>query len=215
MSVKDEFNKIIAAGIYPLFLLGIMWVVFILDNYLELNLADKYGLVPRTEHGLIGIITMPFIHGSYNHIISNSIPFLVSGWCIMYFYRPVALQVILLIYLGTGVCMWVVARPDIHIGASGLVYGFVSFVLFSGFLRRNRTLLAIAFMMVALYGGLVWYALPWAASLSISWEGHLCGAIIGYLCAYILRHNGPPDDGVHTDEDETPPDWWVQATVLA
>jgi membrane associated rhomboid family serine protease len=107
----------------------------------------------------------------------------------VYFYRSLSYRVFIIIWLVSGLCVWLGGRPNYHIGASGIVYGLAAFLFVSGAIRRDTRLAAISFVIVFLYGGLIWGVLPiWPA---ISWEGHLFGGLTGVVCAFIYRNDGP------------------------
>ena len=162
-------------------------IVFKIDlNYLGIN--------PRTINGLAGIIFMPLLHENFSHWISNAIPLLVLGFSLIYFYRQVAYKLILAIWFFDGLGVWIMARPALHIGASGLVYGLVSFLLFSGLIRKNKNLLALALTVVVLYGSILYGVFP--IDESISWEGHLFGFLAGIGGAVYYKNSGPTDDPI-------------------
>jgi hypothetical protein len=104
----------------------------------------------------------------------------------MYFYNKIAREVFLWIYFMTGIWVWIVARDAYHIGASGLVYGLVAFLLFSGLFRRDARSIAISLVVIFLYSGMLAGILP--TSSSISWESHLLGAFAGLFCAFYFRN---------------------------
>jgi membrane associated rhomboid family serine protease len=148
------------------------------------------GVLPRNVTGLIGIISSPLIHADFSHLISNTFPLIILGWIIFYFYRRVSYILFVFIYLVTGLLVWIFARQVYHIGASGVVYGFVSFLFFSGIFRRDNKSIALALVITFLYGGIVWGMIP--GLKGISWESHLFGAITGLIAAYIFRNVDPP-----------------------
>ena len=158
------------------------------EYFLNINLSFL-GIYPLKLYGLPGIITSPFIHGNFHHLISNSLPVLILSVAIFYFYRGVAFKVISLIWIGTGVLVWFIGRPNFHIGASGLVYGFASFVFFSGLLRKDNGLLALSLFVSFIYGSLIWGAFP--TDPRISWEAHQMGLISGIVVAIVYRDRGP------------------------
>jgi membrane associated rhomboid family serine protease len=178
---------------------AIMWAVKLVEVGFNTSFVD-FGLLPRTSEGLMGLITMPVIHADFNHLMSNSLPILILGTGIFYFYREVALKVVLWIYILGGVWVWVAARGSYHIGASGLVYGFATFLFISGLLRRNRNLMAISFLVAFFYGGLTWDVLP--IRPSISWEGHLFGSIAGLVCAVYYKDIGREEELQEEDRDD-------------
>jgi len=148
------------------------------------------GLIPRIPIGLLGIITAPLIHADFSHLISNTVPLIILGWIIFSFYRRVAFISFIFIYLLTGMLVWIFARQVYHIGASGIVYGYVSFLFFSGIFRRDNISITLALVITFLYGGLVWGILP--GMKGISWESHLFGGISGLIAAYMFRKIDPP-----------------------
>jgi membrane associated rhomboid family serine protease len=177
--------------VFPGFFLFLIWFVKFIEFGFETDLG-YLGVYPQHWEGLIGIITSPLVHADINHLFDNSIPVFFLSLAIFYFYREVAYSVFFLIYISTGLLVWSFAREAYHIGASGLIYGFASFLFLSGILRGNRNLLAISLLVVFLYGGLVWGLLPY--DYQISWESHLMGAITGILTAVIYRKEGPESD---------------------
>ncbi len=148
-----------------------------------------YGIYPRRLDGLIGILTSPLIHGSLNHIIDNSIPLFFLSLAVFYFYNKVAYSVFFLTYFFNGITVWLFARSAYHIGASGLVYGFGSFLFFSGIIRQNINLLAISLLVVFLYGSMVWGIFPY--QVDVSWESHFLGGLIGFILSFVYRKEGP------------------------
>jgi len=191
---KSKLSRILT----PLFFPIAMWVVFLLSLILNEDFS-RLGLLPRNLIGLLGIITSPLIHADFSHLISNTIPLVILGWIIFSFYRKVAVLLFIFIYMMTGLFVWIFARPVFHIGASGVVYGFVSFLFFSGIFRRDNTSIALALVITFLYGGLVWGMIPgWKG---ISWESHLFGAVTGLIAAYMFRNIDPPKNKYDWEDD--------------
>jgi membrane associated rhomboid family serine protease len=185
-------NATAEAIIYPLLVVIIMWSVFILDRYYQLNLY-RFGVEPQTINGLKGILLMPFIHGQrdFGHIINNSIPTFVLLAALIYFYREIALYVVLFVWFGGGFLLWYFAENtgSFHIGMSGVIYGLFGFLLFSGFLRKYLPLQAIALFVAFVYGSLIWGVFPMKPG--VSWEGHLAGILVGLVVAFAFRKRGP------------------------
>lgn len=148
------------------------------------------GVRPRTFEGLDGILTMPFIHGDFTHFLNNAGPIIALGASILFFYRRVAYQTFAIIWILSGLGVWLCARGSNHIGASGLVFGFASFLIVSGLLRSDRRSLALALIVVFFYGGMIWGILP--GQIGVSWEGHLFGALSGILAAFLFKDIDPP-----------------------
>ena len=118
-------RKLITSAIAPALVVLGMWIVYLLDRTFELDLY-RFGTYPRTIRGLAGILTSPFIHGDAEHLLNNSIPMLVLGSALLYFFPRVAGRVVLVSWLVSGVWVWISARSSFHIGASGVVYGLAA-----------------------------------------------------------------------------------------
>lgn len=174
--------------IFPGLFVLLIWLVHIMGQSMGWELY-WLGIFPRRLEGLHGILTAPLVHGDWNHLIDNSIPLLVLGTGIFYFYSDLAVRVSLLSYLFTGIWVWAAGRSAWHIGASGFIYGMAAFLFFSGVLRRYIPLMAISLVVVFLYGSMVWGLLP--VESHVSWESHLLGAIAGLLLAVYYRKEGP------------------------
>lgn len=149
----------------------------------------SFGIFPQTASGLKGIIFSPFIHGSFSHLISNSLPLLVLGSALFYFYREVAPKVFILGLLITGLWVWIIARPSFHIGASGVLYSIAAFLFVSGIIRRHPRLMALSILLAFLYGGMVWGIFP--IREHVSWESHFMGMLSGLLLALFFKGHGP------------------------
>lgn len=171
---------------YTLAFVALIWGVKIIEFAFDYNFGE-FGILPRTLSGSVGIFTAPLIHGDVYHLLSNTLPIIILGVGLFYFYDKIALWVVLLIYLITGFWVWIAARDAYHIGASGIVYGLLTFLLFSGFFRRDSSTLAISFIVLFLYGGTFLTGMVPEDS-GISWESHLMGAIAGVFCAVYFRN---------------------------
>ena len=203
MDEKAEKKKFLGSLIIPLIIVALMWLVKIIEVSFGISLG-RYGVTPHSAKGLIGILTLPFLHGSWEHLLSNTVPILVLGTALYYCYPTLANRVLLITYLASGLLTWCIGDPNsTHIGASALVYGLNLFLIASGFIRGNRLLIVISLIMVFLYGSFIWGMIPsLAIPQNISWEGHLSGAIIGVLLAVFLRKEGPQKEVYHWEEEE-------------
>ncbi|MBR7022973.1 MAG: rhomboid family intramembrane serine protease [Bacteroidales bacterium] len=203
MDDKAEKRKFLGSLIIPLLIVAVMWLVKIIEVSFGINLG-RWGVMPHSLQGLLGILFLPFLHGSWEHLLSNTVPILVLGTALYYCYPSLANRVLLITYLASGLLTWCIGNPDTtHIGASALVYGLNLFLITSGFIRGNRMLIVIAFIMVFLYGSFIWGMIPsLAIPQNISWEGHLSGAMIGVLLAFFLRNEGPQKEVYHWEEEE-------------
>lgn len=188
MKNDEEFIKLKYSLILPVLFVFLLWIIKIIDESDSLNLF-YYGVFPREIKGLYGIILSPLIHSDFNHLISNSFPLLILGTGIIFFYRELAYRVIGFVWLVSGISVWVGARESYHIGASGLIYGLAAFLFLSGLIRKDVRLASISFLVVFLYGSLVWGVLP--IFPHISWEYHLYGGLSGFIAALIYRNEGP------------------------
>ncbi len=195
---KEFFRKLFIPLTFPV----LLWVIYLVTHLLDIS-TYKLGILPRNFSGLVGIFTSPLIHGGFSHLISNTAPLIVMGLGIFYFYPKVAYKVFTIIYLGTGVLVWIFAREVYHIGASGIIYGFVSFLFFSGIFRKDNRSIALALVVIFLYGGLIWGVLP--VEKGVSWESHLFGAIAGIIASFVFRKVDPPKKyDWENEESDTP-----------
>ncbi|REH54765.1 membrane associated rhomboid family serine protease [Tenacibaculum gallaicum] len=171
----------------PFLFVIVIWFVYWIEIKFGWNF-NKFGVFPRSFDGLKGVICSPFIHSDTKHLFNNSVPLFVLSACLFYFYKEVAVKVLLFGGIMTGLLTWLIARESYHIGASGIVYLLFSFVLFSGIIKKNYRLVAVSFVTIFLYGSMVWYVLP--IKEGMSWEGHLSGLITGVVLALLYRKRG-------------------------
>ena len=180
---------------------ALIWLIQVLNWGLDLELG-RFGVRPREFAGLPGILLAPLLHGGFVHLVTNSLPLLVLGTGMLYLYPNSALKVIPAVYLGPGIAVWLFARASsVHVGASGLIYGLVSYIFVAGVIRRDRRAIAASLLVAFLYGSTVWGVLP--IEPGVSWETHLAGALIGLALAIRLRHLDIPPRKRYDWEDET------------
>ncbi len=166
-------------------LVGVMWAVEIVDFVLPFIHLDALGIRPRTLGGLLGILLAPFLHGGFGHLAANTIPFLVLGALVLLSGREIFFSVSLLTALISGGGIWLFAS-GIHIGVSGVVFGYLGFLLGRAFHDRKPGSVIIAFVALTLYGGMLWGLLP--TNRFISWQGHLFGFLGGLVAsAWLTR----------------------------
>ena len=206
MENQDEKRLLFASAIIPMILVAIMWLVKIIEVLFHLDFSFL-GIKPISLEGLPGIILFHFIHGDWQHLFANTIPILVLGSALYYFYRPIANKILLILIFSTGLLTWCGARGGIHIGASGLVYGLTFFLMPSGFIRKDKKLIIISLIVVFLYGSLVWGLYPkYAIENNISWEGHLSGFVMGIVLAFFYKNEvvslGNGDENGNESEDD-------------
>ena len=170
--------------LYPLLFVLFMWLVF----WFEIRFVrdfTSYSIHPGRIEGLRGILFGPFIHGNLKHLFNNSIPILVLGSALFYFYRPVRWHVLILGFFITGFITWCIGRPVYHTGASGIVYLLASFLFFKGIISKQYQLTALSLAVVFVYGSLFWYVFP--TDSQISWEGHLSGFCVGVFLSFLYK----------------------------
>jgi membrane associated rhomboid family serine protease len=185
---KLEKKKFYYSLIFPSLFVIVIWMVKLSEILLDADFS-RYGIFPLETDGLVGILTGPLIHGDLRHLMTNTVPLLVLGVGLFYFYDTIALKVFLIIYFLSGIMLWLGGREAYHIGASGVIYGLASFHFFSGIIRKHTRLMALSLLVVFLYGGMIWGVLPLDAK--ISWEGHLFGAMAGVAMALYYKNRGP------------------------
>jgi len=179
---------------------ALIWLVQLWNWGLGLEL-ERFGVRPREWAGLPGILFAPLLHSGFGHLAANSLPLLILGTGMLYLYPNSALKVIPSVYLGPGIAVWLFARASVHVGASGLVYGLVSYVFAAGLIRRDKRAIAASLLVCFLYGASVWGVLPILPG--VSWETHLAAALIGLILAIALRHLDIPPRKRYAWEDET------------
>jgi len=195
-----------------------IWGTFLLQN-LGLGKFNCYGIVPRNELGLRGILLSPLFHSGWKHILNNSVPLAVLSFFAVLFYQRIAYYVIIFGWIFTGVFVWIFGNLlsgdtiGCHVGASGVVYLLASYVFFSGIFKNSRNLIAISLIVVFLYGSMIWGVFPEEFlpkfyredSNPISWESHLGGAIGGFIFAVLTRKYGPKRK-IYSWETQSEPD---------
>jgi len=184
---------------YPVVLVVLIWCVKIIEYLFNLSFIE-YGVYPRKIEGLTGVLFSFFIHKDFTHLINNTIPLLVLTTLLFYFYKKISIKLLFHFVLVSGLLTWSIARDSYHIGASGGIYAIASFLVISGIIRNNPKLSAVSFVVVFLYGSLVWGILP--IEEHISWEGHLSGMVTGFLIAYFYKEEGPKRKKYQWEIDE-------------
>ncbi len=165
---------------------GLLWFIKAVEMATHANYAFL-GVLPRTLRGSIGIVTAPLIHGDLIHLTSNTIPLVILGILLFYFYSKFAIEAFIWVYIISGFWTWLFARNSYHIGASGVVYGIAAFLFFSGIIRRNRPLMTISAVILFLYGSMLYGIFPGLVEADVSWESHFTGALAGTLLAFLFR----------------------------
>ena len=183
---RSEHIKFRYAGYMVFSFVLLLWTVKVIELIADVNFSSL-GVLPRTLKGTIGIITGPLIHGDIFHLISNTLPIILLGFLLFYFYHRIAVEIFIWIYLVTGFWTWMLARNAYHIGASGIVYAMASFLFFSGILRKSKQLMTVSGIIIVMYGGMIHGIFPEMVEVNVSWESHLLGALVGVLMAFFFR----------------------------
>jgi membrane associated rhomboid family serine protease len=197
--MDDEKKKFIRSLYIPSAFIVLIWILKLSEVFFNINLVTL-GIYPGELFGLKGVLFSPLLHSNFDHLLSNTLPILFLGTGILYFYKDASIKVIAMIYIIPGIFIWLFARPSYHIGASTLIYGFVTFLFFSGVIRRDTRSIALALLVTFLYGSLVWGVLP--LKEEVSWEGHLFGSLTGLAAAIIFRKSDPYKRYEWEDEED-------------
>ena len=193
----------------------IIWLIWITGELLGLKLW-RFGIYPGQLDALSGVLTAPLIHGSLSHVVSNSLPLLVMLTILLYIYPRSSPLVLIILYLGSGLIVWLIARPAWHFGASGLTHGLMFYLFVIGILRRDAMAAVFAMIVFFLYGGMVWGIFP--REPGISYEYHLAGALLGVMLAFLFRnydklpatkhYDWEDEDEDHDEDDDIIGDEW-------
>lgn len=168
-------------GVYVLIaLVAAIWAVEVVNAFMGHRL-NGYGIMPRTAAGLVGIPLAPFLHGGFGHVLGNTMPLVGLGILTLLQAKRAFAAVTLFVVLAGGTGVWLVGRADLHVGASGLVFGYFGFLVARGWFDRRFAPILVALVVLVLYGGMLLGVLP--TREFVSWEGHLCGLLAGVLAA--------------------------------
>lgn len=177
------------AGLIALALVGVLWLVKLAETLGGFDFSE-FGVRPLQWDGLAGVLTAPLVHGSFEHLIMNSLPLAVLLTLARFNYPSASWRALLFIWLAGGVGLWLIGRPSWHIGASGVTHGLMFYLFMLGLLRRDRNAMAIAMVVFFLYGGMLLTVLP--REIGVSWEAHLSGALAGAIAAFLWQRRDPP-----------------------
>ncbi len=179
------------------FVIAIWFFEFI--DWIFCGSLDQFGIVPRQMIGLRGIIAAPLLHGGFAHVAANTVPFLVLGWFVLLRGNRAFLVVSALALAVGGLGTWLIApATSVHIGASGLIFGFLGYLLFRGYFERSWQSITWSIVVLLLYGGMLIGLVP--SGMQVSWQMHLFGFVGGGIAAYVLsRSDSDPDQLTETD----------------
>lgn len=165
--------------------ISVLWVLEIADTLIFKGWLNRFGILPRRWLGLRGILLAPLLHGNLRHLSMNTVPLVVLGWLILVCSTQVFVIVTAAVWLIGGLGVWLFAgSKSNHIGASGLVFGYLGFLLTNGYVEQSLVAIATTILVGLLYGSTLWGVLP--LQRGVSWQGHLFGVLTGGLCAYYL-----------------------------
>lgn len=164
-------------------LVGVLWGIHLLNVSSQYRLC-RLGIIPRHPFGLIGIFFSPWLHGNFNHLFFNSIPLCVLATFVLTGGMTHFAYVTAFITLVSGFLLWLVGRPGVHIGASGLIMGYWAYVLVSAVNHASLMTVLLALLSLYYFGGLFLSLLP--GEVGVSWEGHVCGFVAGVLALFVF-----------------------------
>jgi len=168
-------------------IVAVLWLIEVVDWILWGVNLDGYGIRPRTLVGLRNLLFAPFLHYGFGHLVANTIPFLVLGWLVLLRGSREFWRVTLIALLVSGLAIWLLGSSrSIHLGISGVVFGYLGYLLTRGWVERSPSSLALAVLALLLYGSMLWGLVLWQPG--ISWLGHTFGFLGGGLAAYGLRN---------------------------
>ncbi len=182
----------------------LIWGCFLLAQILPIT---QFGTKPRTLEGLLGLVTMPFIHSGWPHLIDNSLPMFLAVVALFGNYPKVALKIVIWSTVLTGALVWLFGREVNHIGSSGLFYALLTYLFVSGFLKKDIQSVGISIAIAFMYGYLIWGIFP--GQVGISWESHMFGFLTGVFLAYNTKDIDRPvlkdwrlDEGIEELEQD-------------
>lgn len=164
-------------------LLLAIWIIELINYALSHRFNLVLGLRPREISGLVGVPLMPFLHTSISHTVANTLPLIVLGIIALASAPSRFWRASIAIIIFSGFAIWLMARPGLVVGSSGLIFGWFGYIVALGALERSPRAVAGAIAVIFLYGGMIWGTLPENGAL-VSWEAHLLGTLTGALVAY-------------------------------
>lgn len=188
---------------FTLLFISLLWLLKLLEVGSGLSLLS-FGIYPGRLSGMPGIALAPLIHGSFGHLVANTLPLLILGTSMLHTYPRAAQRALPIIYLLSGIGVWLFARPSYHIGASGLTHGMMFFIFTMGMLRRDRLAIALSMIVFFLYGGMIYSIFP--REPGISFEYHFFGAVTGLVLAFFMKGLDPKIPAKKYEWEDEPED---------
>ena len=178
------FKELQSQGTILVCVVIVLWTIELANSLMD-NALNNFGIRPRNILGLQGILFAPFLHGNWRHLISNTFPLVILSWLIMARDRSEWIAVTVLTAIASGLGTWLFGGGmTVHIGASGVVFGYFGFLVARAYFERSFGSIAICLLVLALFGGMIWGILP--VRVGISWEGHLFGLLGGIAAAWTI-----------------------------
>ncbi|WP_214366645.1 rhomboid family intramembrane serine protease [Pseudonocardia sp. H11422] len=175
----------LAALVTMLVFTAVLWVIELVDQVTNLKLDWAGGIAPREVSGLDGVLWSPLLHDGWGHLIANTLPFLIFGFLAMAGGIKQFIAVTATIWLLGGLGVWLTAPSGgFTVGASGVIFGWLAFLLARGFFARSAKQILLAIVLFAFWGGMLFGVLPGQAN--ISWQAHLFGALAGLFAAWVV-----------------------------
>jgi membrane associated rhomboid family serine protease len=186
---------------------GVLWLLEIVDALILRGILDGYGIAPRALTSLPAVFVAPFLHAGFGHLLANTIPFVVLGWMVMWRRTSNLFVVFLASAIASGLGVWLFGGAHtLHLGISGVIFGFLGFLLARGYYERSVSAIVVAIVAFLLYGGILWGVLP--LQQGVSWQGHLFGFVGGVVTAYMMarqRTTALATMGQHTQTGQPMP----------
>jgi len=199
--MRYDTARLKQTALTTLALVAVLWLIHLAVVLAGLDIGPA-GVRPGMSTGLVGVVTAPLVHASWMHLFSNTLPLLVLGTAMFYGFPRAARRALPVIWLVSGLAVWLLARESVHVGASGIAYGMMFFVLVAGIMRRDRASVALVMLVFFLHGSMVLGVLPQAPG--VSWEYHLAGAVTGGLCGAWWRFEDPMPEPRIFEYDDMP-----------
>ena len=164
---------------------AVLWFLEIIDALFLRGALDGFGIAPRSLTSLPAVLVAPFLHAGFGHLMANTIPFVVLGWMVMWRRTSDLFVVFLASAIASGLGVWLFGGAHtLHLGLSGVIFGFLGFLLARGYYERSAGAIAVALAAFLLYGGILWGVLP--LQQGVSWQGHLFGFVGGVVTSYVM-----------------------------
>ena len=185
MLVEEQKSPLVRAAQLMVLIAAGLWLIEVLDVLIFNNGLDRQGIVPRTWSGLDGVLWAPFLHGGFGHLLANTLPLLVLGGFVALDGMRRWISVTAFVVVVGGLATWLFARSAVHIGVSGLIFGYAGFLLVAGFVERSAKGIGVALLVGFFFGGMVLRGITPVSSF-VSWESHLLGLAAGVLAAFAI-----------------------------